>query len=52
MKIFEGYKKEVEIYNKHTQTQDSRGYVSKLNGMGYSEYYIPLYIVLNAYKDC
>lgn len=63
MKIFEGYKKAVEIYNNHTQTQDGRGYVSKLNRMGVSKEYmewitvntivfkIPLYIVLNAYKD-
>lgn len=63
MKIFEGYKKAVEIYNNYTNTQDGRDYVTKLNAMGVSKEYmewvtsnvivfqIPLYLILNAYKD-
>ena len=63
MKLFEGYKKAVEIYNNYTNTQGGRDYVTKLNTMGVSKEYmvwvtsnvivskIPLYLVLNAYKD-
>ena len=63
MKLFEGYKKAVEIYNNYTNTQGGRDYVTKLNTMGVSKEYmvwvtsnvivfkIPLYLVINAYKD-
>ena len=63
MKISEGYKKAVEIYNNYTNTQDGREYVTKLNTMGVSKEYmewvtsntivykIPLYLVLNAFRD-
>lgn len=63
MKLFEGYKKAVEIYNYYTNTQDGREYVTKLNTIGVSKEYmewvtsntivykIPLYLVLNAYRD-
>lgn len=64
MKIFEGYKKAVEIYNKKTGTNDGKKTVTWYNNtLGISREYltwftscvayykIPLYIVLNAYRD-
>ena len=64
MKIFEGYKKAVEIYNKNSGTNDGKKIVTWYNNtLGVSKEYltwftscvvcykIPLYIVLNAYRD-
>lgn len=64
MKIFEGYKKAVEIYNKNSETNDGKKIVTWYNNtLGVSKEYltwftscvvcykIPLYVVLNAYRD-
>ena len=64
MKKFEGYKKAVEIYNNATGTNDGREKVSwYIHDLGVSKEYltwftsciflenVPLYIVLNAYRD-
>ena len=64
MILFEGYKKAVEIYNKYSGTDNGRKEVTRYNNeLGVSKEYlvwftscivcynIPLYIVLNAYKD-
>ena len=64
MILFEGYKKAVEIYNKYSGTDNGRTTVTWYNNeLGVSKEYlvwftscivcynIPLYIVLNAYKD-
>ena len=63
MNLFEGYKKAVEIYNKNSGTNDGRKFVTWYNRLGVSKEYlvwfttcivcygIPLYIVLNTYRD-
>lgn len=64
MILFEGYKKAVEIYNRHTETDNGRKMVTWYNNeLGVSAKYlvwftkcivcynIPLYIVLDTYKD-
>lgn len=63
MKLLEGYKKAVELYNNFTRTNDGREKVSLYNQLGIPKEHlvwftslivkdkIPLYIVLNAYRD-
>ena len=40
MKLFEGYKKAVEIYNNSTNTNNGRKYVTWLNSLGISKEYL------------